>query len=362
VVYFSAGFIQFAGLTAGRMRSAFDINSPYVFAYMQQLTNADSSTFRGLWGISYTAQFDNGVSATVSFEDGGSSSQGNNAGTVRGRGHHDVNLSMTSQLGLGSTSYDNEGWKFPDAVGALRLDQGWGYAQLSAALHDSSAGYYQTSGATLADGIDVNGHPDDAYGWAVSGGFMLNNFLGLKGDQLGVQATYSVGASGYVTSTPGAMQIYGAGNSAAFGWATDGVFTTGSGIELTTVWGVNAGYQHFWNPKWRTSLYGGYVAFDYDGAATAMFCAAPASPAGVAMTAVSNCSPSFSFWQVGSRTQWNPHPAIDIGVDVVWSRLNTAFAGTASLAANGARPPGIYTISDQGEVSVLFRVQRNFLP
>ncbi len=142
VVWFDRGFIQFAGLTAGRIRSYFDINSPYEFAYMTQMTNGNSNTFRGLWGIAYTAQFGNGFSGSISFEDGGSSSQGNNAGQSRGRGHRDVNLSMASQWGLGTTSFDNEGWKFPDVIGSLRIDQAWGYAQVSAALHDASAGYY----------------------------------------------------------------------------------------------------------------------------------------------------------------------------------------------------------------------------
>ncbi len=146
----------------------------------------------------------------------------------------------------------------------------------------------------------------------------------------------------------------------------DGVFTTGSAVELTTVWGLNGGYQHFWNPKWRSSIYGGYVEVDYDGAATAMICpggaAGTAVPTGTALTGVTNCALNFSFWDVGSRTQWNPHPDLNIGVAVVWTHLNTAFGGTAILAANGARPGGTYTIADQDVVSVLFRIQRSFLP
>jgi hypothetical protein len=368
-VWFDRGFIQFAGLTAGRIRSYFDINSPYEFAYMTQLTNGDSNTFRGLWGIAYTADFGNGVSASISFEDGGSSDQGNNAGQTRGRGRHDVNLSMASQFGLGTESFDNEGWKFPDVIGALRIDQAWGYAQVAAALHDASAGYYQTGGTALAAGIDVNGHPSDAYGWAITGGFHLNDVLGFKGDTFGVQAVYSVGASTYASSFAGGQQVYGSGNSAAFGWISDGVFTTGSGVELTSVWSINAGYQHFWNPKWRTSLYGGYTEIDYDSTATSMMCSTsaanpggPATPLGTAFAGVTNCSPSFSFWQIGSRTQWNPHPDLDIGLDLVWSHINTAFAGTATLAANGARPGGVYNIQDQDVFTGLFRIQRNFLP
>jgi len=366
VVYFDRGFIQFAGFTAGRIRSFFDINSFAPYGYPNVRFSADSGAL-GLWGIAYTAQFGNGVSATISFEDGGSNAQGNNIGTNSARGHQTVNLSMTSQLGLGSVSYDNEGWKFPDIVGSLRIDQAWGYAQVSAAVHDASAGYYQTGGTALATAISINGHPSNAYGFAVTGGFTLNDVLGWKGDQFGVQAAYAQGATGYVTKQ-GPSQIYGSGNTAGFGWTTDGVFQTGTSVELTTAWGINAFFQHIWNPKWRTSLYGGYNEVDFDGTATTMICGvggaggAVAAPAGVALTAVSNCSPNFSLWAVGSRTQWNPHPDLDIGVDIMWDHLNTAFAGTATLAANGARPGGTYTIADQDVLTVLFRIQRNFLP
>jgi len=368
VVWFDRGFVQFAGLTAGRIRSYFDINSPYEFAYMTQLTNGDSNTFRGLWGIAYTADFGNGFSASISFEDGGSSDQGNNAGQSRGRGRRITNMSAASQWGLGTTSFDNEGWKFPDVIGALRIDQAWGYAQISAALHDASGGYYT---AAAGDACGANafcqnlGHPGDAWGFAVSGGFHLTDVLGMKGDTFAVQATYAQGATTYVTSSGSAAQVYGGGNQVGLGWVTDGVFGTGTSVQLTTAWGINAGYQHFWNPKWRTSLYGGYTEFDYGGGATAIICpagAGTAAPVGTALTGVTNCSPNFSFWQVGSRTQWNPHPDLDIGVDIVWTHLNTAFAGTATLAANGARPAGVYSIADQDVVSAIFRIQRNFLP
>jgi len=48
---------------------------------------------------------------------------------------------------------------------------------------------------------------------------------------------------------------------------------------------------------------------------------------------------------------------------LVWTRLNTAFKGTANLAASGARPAIVGAhIDDEDVLSVLFRVQRNFLP
>lgn len=365
--YFHRAFIQFAGFTAGRIRSFFDVNSlsPYTYEKGSRISGDTGSD--GLWGIGYTANFGNGFSATLSVEDGGSGANGNSPGTNRSRGHLVSNLSMSNQFDLGKISYDNEGWDFPDVVGALRVDQSWGYAQVAAALHEASAGYYQTGGTTLAGGIQVNGHPADALGWAMIGGFTLKDVFGLRGDSIGADATYSQGATGYVTLATGPWQLYGSGASAAFGWITDGVFKTGTSVELTTVWGVNGFAQHFWNPKWRTSLYGGYVEVDYDNTAQADICGTAiggfvSAPSGVALTKVSNCNPNYSWWQVGTRTQWNPHPDLDIGVDVIWSHLNTAFAGTATLATNGARPGGVYTLQNQDEVSVMFRTQRNFLP
>jgi hypothetical protein len=104
------------------------------------------------------------------------------------------------------------------------------------------------------------------------------------------------------------------------------------------------------------------IQVDYDAAATKMMCpAAGGVTTAVAMTAVSNCSPNFGWWQLGSRTQWNPHPDLGIGVDVLLTHINTAFAGTATLAANGARPGGVYTIADQDIVTVMFRIQRSFM-
>jgi hypothetical protein len=366
-VFFDRGFIQFAGFTAGRIRSYFDINSFAPYSYSNNRVSGDTGAL-GIYGIAYTAQFGNGVTFTISAEDGGSSSQGNNVGNSSARGHLVSNLSIPGEFGLGTTSYDNQGWRFPDVVGALRVDQAWGYAQISAAMHDASGGYYSGPGCGASAFCDINGHPGNKLGWATSAGFTLNNVLGLRGDQFGMQAAYAQGASGYVTRATGPFQIYDSNSSAGFGWITDGVFVNGSGVELTTTWGVNGFYQHFWTPRWRTSIYGGFVGVQYNGSAKNFICpagagtTAPVGFSGLTFTGVTNCDPNFSFWQVGTRTQWNPHPDLDIGVDVLWNHLNTAFNGSAFLTPNGARPSGTYKIEDQDVLSVMFRVQRNFLP
>jgi hypothetical protein len=373
VPFFDRGFIQFAGFTAGKIRSYFDINSFAPYSYSNNRVSGDTGA-TGLYGIAYTAQFGNGVTASLSFEDGGSSVSGANTGAPNGRGRFTVDASAANFFAQGAQTVDNKGTTFPDVIGALRIDQAWGYAQVAAALHDASGAYFGTD-------LTTNGHPGDKVGFAVTGGFTLNDVFGWKGDQFGMQAAYAQGAAGYVTRVGTPILVFDGGNNVGMNWMTDGVFDNGNGIELTTTWGINGFYQHFWNPKWRTSLYGGYVEVDYNGTATSIInsrlgapgaanCGTTATPATfVAITpgAGNSCSPDSSWWQVGTRTQWNPHPDLDIGLDVLWTHLNTAYKGNAAFAANGAHPACVSTtggcnIDDQDVLSVLFRIQRNFLP
>ena len=67
--------------------------------------------------------------------------------------------------------------------------------------------------------------------------------------------------------------------------------------------------------------------------------------------------------RVGSRTQYNPFPWLDLGVDVFYTHFNTAYKGTnVTLGANNGRPSGVYTIADQNVLSVLARAQITFNP
>jgi Porin subfamily len=374
-VYWDRGFLQFMGFTAGLAQSFFDILSyaPYGYANARILGGTGAV---GINLFAYTMQLGNGLSFTLSLEDGGGNSAGTGSGGVTARDHLTINASATA-FGLGSTTYDNAGNRFWDTVGALNLDQTWGSALIAVAAHDASGGYYGSTAALST----TAGHPDTKWGWAATGGFTLSNFLGMKGDSFGFQATFSEGAAGYATRNIGAWQLYGSGNNAAMGWLVEGVFRgTGTATDpftstqLTKVWDIGAIYEHLWNVHWRTSLYGGFSTVDYGAAATAMICAsttssgaAVASPSvfGGAITLGSpgQCNPDFSWFWIGSRTQWNPHPDIDIGVDVAYTGLNTAFGGgLAALPANGARPAGTYTIQNQGIWTVMMRWQRNFIP
>jgi len=233
-----------------------------------------------------------------------------------------------------------------------------------AAAHDASAGYYATGTVGTppvpAPVLESNGHPGDAWGWAVSPGFLWNNPFGLQGDTIAAQAVWSKGAAGYATPTWGPWAVFGAGKNLGLGWMEEGVFTTGSNVELTTVWSWNAAYEHRWNPQWRTSIYGGMIGVQYDDAAKTALCA---NLAGTINFKTTGCSPNFSASELGTRTLWNPVPNLDVGVDLVWYHLNTAFNGgtTNVVGPFGAKPSGIFTISNQDALGAIFRIQRNFI-
>ena len=58
-----------------------------------------------------------------------------------------------------------------------------------------------------------------------------------------------------------------------------------------------------------------------------------------------SCDPDWSFWQVGTRTQWNPHPNLDIGLEVMYTRVNTAYAGPAVVDPGSPQNP-VFRLDD----------------
>jgi hypothetical protein len=68
---------------------------------------------------------------------------------------------------------------------------------------------------------------------------------------------------------------------------------------------------------------------------------------------------------VGVRTIWNPAPQFDIGVEVMYSRLETNHDSNQvvlNFAGAGGRPAGVYLPSSENVWSSIVRLQRNFWP
>ena len=106
--------------------------------------------------------------------------------------------------------------------------------------------------------------------------------------------------------------ITGGSNGVGANAATD--------LELTTAWGVNAAYEHFWSPRWRTSLYGGYAAgqLQRQRQRHTLRLRQPAA------WSTNGCDMNWQTWWVGSRTQWNVSKDFYMGVDVLYSKIEGA--------------------------------------
>ncbi len=370
--YFDRAFIQWAGLTVGKTQSFFDF---YANALnYTTLIVGGSDTGHGINLGAYTAQFGGGFSATVSLEEN----------THRRTGLWDAStnaLTFGAFPGLAQPNYGNYAApRFPDVVANLRVDQPWGSAQVMAAIHDVSASCYGTFCFT-ATGQSTNAA--DELGWAVGGGVMFN-LPWAQGDQFWVQGTWAQGAASYLGFNKFAANdlfaMYGHGTSGATGaaigsiglaWAFDGIFQTGTGVATTEGFQVVAAAQHYWTPALRTSVFGGYAELDFGSATSAdsartLFCTGLATnPPGagqVGSSPLTTCDPSFAVWQVGSRTIWSPVRNLDIGVEVLYTRLDQNMVGAWNLGSSGGRPAGLYTARDQETWSGVLRFQRNFWP
>ena len=252
------------------------------------------------------------------------------------------------------------------------------------AAHDASAAYYQPGlggvnpivvpvigcgpavVGNVGTGTEVCGHPADKVGWAAGIG-SKHNFVGL-GDYFQWQATYSKGALKYVDNTQNVSPYgYFTGNTLGFGWLVDGVVNNVTGgVDLTTVWGLNAAYDHLWTKQFRTSIYASYMAVQYDQVANLSMCAIQNSQVTTVggITNIANCSNNWSVWFVGSRTQYNFTPAFYVGFDVTYGQLVTADQGVATYVAvtNTAKPTGVYNITNQSTVGFQVRFHRDILP
>lgn len=349
-VYYA--FIQFAGFTMGKAISQF--SAPW--------TNYPGNGFDGLPGgggtatgvdqLSYTWDFGQGIAFSLSAQD-----------PVQYYQTNLYNVSGATAAGIAGGSYganDFGGSRAPDLVAMLRIDQAWGLFQASFAAHDNHAGYY---GA-----FETSGHPADKWGWAGQLALSIKNIPTGPGDTVNIQGVYTNGASRYNFqdlatinySMFGSAGLPGAYQSIAFAAVSDAVFVAGSGLELTTTYGVRGAYTHNWDPHWNTSLYGAWGAVRYNGNAKGYICGGAGMTS--LLTAGSTCNPDFDLWVIGTKTDWTPVKNLAFSFDVAYSKLDQKYAGSIAFPGSAAvaKPAGIYEIKNQDTVSVLFRAQRNW--
>jgi hypothetical protein len=356
-------FIQFAGFTFGLAQSFYDFYSVPATSYWGSFPSSDTGD--GGWMVAgYTAQFGNGLSATLAAE---MRRVTQIVQEVPPAGQGTITPGAFSATG---GAYG--GFQMPDIVGNLRVDQAWGSAQIMGALHQVNGMYYGGPGPVVtipATGTTPaslgSGHPDDKLGFVVGAGIKLNAPMISQGDYLQAQVNYTQGALRYIFQTPNTNWGKMDGTNAGWGVVSDAVYggtlagvgaAAASDLALTTAWNVNAAYEHFWNPRWRTSLYGGYAAVSYDGLGSSQLCGFGSG------TITNGCDMDWQAWWIGSRTQWNVTKDFYMGVDVLYSKLQTATVvgvpSALAIAVSGATAPA----QDVDNWQFRFRVHRDFYP
>ena len=294
------GFIQFAGITAGRAQSFFDFDAQSRELLGNSLANSNQVTEM----FAYTATFGNGFSGTISIEDAVERRIGDNGFTANLTTAAGNQLNPTATK-AGYLAYAGDA--IPDIVANLRVDQKWGSAQLAAAYHQLSS-----FGVTLANGSFVQ--PSDQSGFAALAGVKVLLPFITKGDNFSIQGTYEAGAMDYINplnyQAQGLGNIYSNDTSVGIP-VNDGFVLPDGHIGLNHAYGGYAAYQHYWAPQWNSSVYGDVVTIHDPRQATLLGAGAD----------------NAHIFQVGGNLIWTPVKDLIIGGEVLYSNmLLTGFA------------------------------------
>jgi len=280
-------FIQFytgtsGFFTAGRTASFFDF-----YANDSNYTSLPGSDRGNTNLFAYTFTFGGGFSATVSAED-----------------------RIANRWWAGAA-----GQAMPDVVANLRVDQAWGSAQLSGAIHE-----IRSADPTVGT----------EYGYAIQGGLKLNLPMIAAGDVFWLQAAYGDGALDY----SGAARHVSGGTfgalSSTIGAQSD-AYVIGGSVKKSKAWSVVASFVHNFTPTVQGAVYGGYGSVN--------------NPVGGAV--------DFKTYAVGGRINWIPVKNFTIGTEVMYSVIDPS--GTV------ASPTALYaTKSKYDGVTARIRFQRDF--
>jgi Porin subfamily len=360
----SRAFIQWAGFTFGHTKSFTDVpGTPGddTFKSLFQTQNQSDTGANGTNQIAYTWELGNGMTLNVGADE------------RRTKGIANLSNNVVTVGSAPTTSFGP--YQHPTPWVNFAVNQAWGRFGVSAIFNKVNATYYTGTTSTTGNcpagqtGTSSCGAPDDKWGWAVLSGIDIKAPWAGPGDHFGGYFNYGVGAAAYAggsnLSNPG---LFGANNTVAFGVITDGVFINGGQFDLTTTWTAGAGWEHFWLANFSTAVYGTYTQVRYSDSVISsnIFCAGTGSGAvaqNLSLNSSNNpCDPGFNYWTVGAVTNWYPVAGFRLAVDVLYTRIETAFDGqSVSLSkTQGLRPTGSYTAKDQGILSVVFRAQRSF--
>jgi hypothetical protein len=229
--------------------------------------------------LAYTFSFGNGFSATLALEEGRFAPVAD-----------DVLIRSGTALAAGQRA--------PDLVGNVKYAGTWGSAQLSGALHQIRSAVLDpaTYGPVLGGTI-----PDTEYGWSVSAQGSINLPMLAAGDALWIAASYADGALAYL----GASNNITVGDIS--GQVVDAFIGLDGDIETGEGWSIAGGLRHYWTPTVRQNVFASYASIEY----------------GSDVQALTGLNFDFDELRVGTNVIWSPVAGLDIGVEVLYARVET---------------------------------------
>jgi len=267
--------------TAGRFGSFYDFFGSHLYGTRVGLE--DGTTDPNLFAWTFAGG--NGFSFSIAAEDPDST----------GRRHD------------GADDYEGQEW--PDGVANIRVDQGWGSAQIMAAvrhIHDKEGFSPNPPFCIPGNGCGDSGSDEDGIGFAVGAGLKI----GIPGGwEFVAQGNYADGAEGYVWSGLGGF----------------GDFDGPSGDNTNVAWGARGGVA---GPIFTNVKVWGDAAFVHEEA---------------------DNDDEGDFWAAGVGGAWTPVPGLSMGPEFAWNRWDP----DATIARDR-------TLDEYDVFSIMWRTQRNF--
>lgn len=292
------GYVQFAGLTAGKIGSFFAYlggGSTWYDFYSPDRVNGNQPNV-----LAYTANFNAGMSATISLEEpaGANVNNGINGGF--------------------NNSYYGE--RYPDVVAALKVQQGWGSAQLAGVAHNTSA-------------IGVSGDTINHWGGAVLAGATVNLPALGAGDRIGGQVVASSAALGYsgivnTVQSPYDQGFNFNGNGTIF-QLTDALNYDVGRWSMPTTWSIATYFEHYFSSQFIVIPEISIANVRYSG-----------SPSMISTSATSVLG--------GAIAHWIPVPHLDFQFEVMYQDMHqstpASYVGPQSFVGHSNGVAGALSI------------------
>ena len=274
-------------LTAGHHGSFYDFYGGH--AMNSRIGGDDPTTSTNT--LAYTFAIGNGVSASIAVEDKWFRRYGTAAALetavvsgVTVLTSILVSTGSVNGVDSGITTFSREGQEWPDFVANIRVDQGWGSAQIMGAV--GRVGNVNSGSLETSAEESFASAADDKVGWAVGGGLSL----GVPGTGIGfdMQADWAEGLVAYATTGNGAIIV-------------DASYNAGGSYKLTRAWAIKAGLTADASSTVSFSLDGTYADVDHRGNLN---------------------GEDYNTWIVAGTVHWRPVSGLTISGEIAYENVD----------------------------------------